>query len=164
MTLSIGLMWYHCADLAISICTTNNGGQQVGKAENKENQAIINFLLDEGWLVIEINSGRRGNVWMNRWTPPPDLLTEPDTDTMTSAEYLRHLEGTNQRYTKGVPDILALRDGIVLAVEGKTKTGKVRDTQKTFLSCWEKMGGVAIVPQGYEDFFRQYHRFNLGGE
>jgi len=47
--------------------------------------------------------------------------------------------------SKGLPDILAIRHGVVLAVECKTKRGQLRDSQKAWRDQWVAHGGEYIV-------------------
>lgn len=52
---------------------------------------------------------------------------------------------------KGVADILGIYKGKPLAVEVKTKTGKVSPFQKEFLENWVKHGGVGFIARSVED-------------
>jgi len=45
----------------------------------------------------------------------------------------------------GVPDILACLNGQFIAIEGKTKTGRVSELQKAHLAMIKEAGGIAIV-------------------
>lgn len=52
----------------------------------------------------------------------------------------------------GVSDILGItKDGRPLAVEVKTKTGKVSDHQKNFIERFTEKGGLAFVARSIED-------------
>jgi len=52
---------------------------------------------------------------------------------------------------KGVADIIGIYNGKFLAIEVKTKKGKLSDHQRTFLQAVEDEGGIAIVARSVED-------------
>jgi penicillin-binding protein-related factor A (putative recombinase) len=52
---------------------------------------------------------------------------------------------------RGVADILGIYKGKPLAVEVKTKTGKLSEYQKDFLDNWRAHGGLAFVARSVED-------------
>lgn len=56
----------------------------------------------------------------------------------------------------GCPDVLGqLRDGRLLGVEVKSKTGKLRPEQSIFLERIRGAGGVAFVARNCRDVFRE---------
>jgi hypothetical protein len=65
-------------------------------------------------------------------------------------------EGRARRYVrfgfKGCPDILGqLSDGRLLAIECKTRTGRLSDDQRAFLGRVESGNGIAIVARSISD-------------
>lgn len=55
-------------------------------------------------------------------------------------------------YIRGVSDICGLlEDGRFLAIELKSKTGRVSDHQKAFLENVNRMGGLGFVARSVED-------------
>lgn len=52
---------------------------------------------------------------------------------------------------KGVADILGIFDGKPLAIEVKSKTGRLTPEQAAFLARWKSMGGIGIVARSIED-------------
>lgn len=61
-------------------------------------------------------------------------------------------KNTDPFYIRGVSDILGLfEDGRFLAIEVKTKTGRLSDFQREFLERVKAMGGLAIVARSVDD-------------
>ena len=57
---------------------------------------------------------------------------------------------------KGCPDVLGqLRDGCLLGVEVKAKTGRLRPEQTIFLERIRGAGGVAFVARDLRDVLRE---------
>lgn len=56
-----------------------------------------------------------------------------------------------KRYKKGVADILGIYKGKPLAIEVKSKTGRLSPHQKIFLMEWFKEGGIVIVARSVGD-------------
>ena len=54
-------------------------------------------------------------------------------------------------HRKGVADIIGIWDGIPLAVEVKSLTGRLRPEQKIFLDDFKGHGGIAIVARSVND-------------
>ena len=52
---------------------------------------------------------------------------------------------------RGTPDLICIKDGIVLLIEVKTPTGKLSEYQKQFKSDWEARKGNYVVARNYED-------------
>lgn len=61
---------------------------------------------------------------------------------------------------KGVSDIMGIWDGKPLAIEVKTKTGKLSDHQKIFLAKFQDYGGIAFVARSVEDV-KNYQGLNI---
>jgi penicillin-binding protein-related factor A (putative recombinase) len=67
---------------------------------------------------------------------------------------------------KGVSDILGIWNGKPLAIEVKSKTGRLRPDQKEFLAEFEQKGGIAFMARSLDDAIRHllsnldqsYHR------
>lgn len=51
----------------------------------------------------------------------------------------------------GVADILGIYHGLPLAIEVKSKTGKVSKDQREFLEEFDRNGGIAIIARSIED-------------
>lgn len=65
---------------------------------------------------------------------------------------------------KGCPDVLGqLRDGRLLGVEVKAKTGRLRPEQAVFLDRINGAGGVAFVARDLRDVLRELSINQLGG-
>jgi hypothetical protein len=52
---------------------------------------------------------------------------------------------------RGVSDILGIIGGRPLAIEVKSKTGRLTEHQREFLSFWRAAGGVGFVARSVED-------------
>ena len=52
---------------------------------------------------------------------------------------------------RGLPDLFAVKDGTVYAIECKTATGKLSGYQEQFRDDWQGKGGVYIVAKCIED-------------
>jgi hypothetical protein len=52
---------------------------------------------------------------------------------------------------RGVADVLGIWQGRPLAIEVKTKTGRVSPHQKEFLAMWTAAGGIGFVARSVED-------------
>lgn len=52
---------------------------------------------------------------------------------------------------KGVADILGIYQGKPLAIEVKSKKGRLSEFQKTFLIRFHAQGGIAIVARSVDD-------------
>ncbi|MEK6880386.1 MAG: VRR-NUC domain-containing protein [Nanoarchaeota archaeon] len=58
---------------------------------------------------------------------------------------------------KGLPDIFALRAGIIYAIEVKTKKGNLSEYQQEFLKEIELNGGISIVARKLEDVIEKIY-------
>ncbi len=52
---------------------------------------------------------------------------------------------------KGIPDIIAIRDGVTLYIEAKTDHGKQSLYQKQFQADIEEHGGLYLIARSYTD-------------
>lgn len=52
---------------------------------------------------------------------------------------------------KGITDLIAVRDGRIVFIELKTKTGKQSDYQKQFQADLEAAGGEYVLCRGVDD-------------
>jgi Holliday junction resolvase len=116
---------------------------------------IIERLREEGFLVMRINSGRRGKIAFNRWYMPI-----PDDMSVIDQEYYEML--CKKSHTGGVSDLIALREGIPpLFIETKSKKGKPSKNQKMFLLAVELCGGIRVVPHSIEEFEMELNKIIL---
>ena len=56
---------------------------------------------------------------------------------------------------KGIPDLIAIRDGRVLFIELKTARGRQSDYQKKFQADLEAAGGEYILCRGADDLLKR---------
>lgn len=56
---------------------------------------------------------------------------------------------------KGMADIIGLWKGQGLAIEVKTKSGRLSPEQVEFLESWKRSGGIAIVARSLEDVTKE---------
>lgn len=57
--------------------------------------------------------------------------------------------------SKGVSDIVGSWHGLALAIEVKTKTGRLEDSQESFIASWTRRGqGISIVARSLEDVLK----------
>lgn len=52
---------------------------------------------------------------------------------------------------RGLPDLMAVKDGKIYGIEVKTEKGKLSENQKEFLGTFEARGGVPVVARKLED-------------
>jgi hypothetical protein len=88
-------------------------------------RACLNYLRIKNHFVIRVNNGafqtKKGG-----WVRCTDIL--------------------------GVADIIGLTfDGKPLAVECKSKTGKLSDFQEAFRNAWQERGGLYVLARNIED-------------
>ena len=89
---------------------------------------IFEHLVWRGWLVIRVNSGRKGNIPFNLW----------------------QCLGMDRR-PKGAADLMGCTDtGQFFAIECKKPGKKPTPEQEEFLQAVERRGGLAIVADGIE--------------
>jgi hypothetical protein len=58
---------------------------------------------------------------------------------------------------KGIPDIIAVRQGLTIYVEVKTKAGRQSDHQKQFQADVTSHGGSYIIARGFDDIEKGLH-------
>ncbi len=56
--------------------------------------------------------------------------------------------------TPGIPDILAIKDGCLYAIECKTPTGRLTEEQDSFLARLKAKGATTIIAREVEDVAR----------
>lgn len=56
--------------------------------------------------------------------------------------------------TKGVLDIVGCYNGRAVAIEIKTPTGKLEESQREFITAWLLAGGIAFVARSVADVIR----------
>lgn len=91
---------------------------------------ISKYLLSQGFLVIHVNSG----VMTARGDMPFKAYTIRNT-------------GSNSGY----PDLTAMKNGKVLLIEVKTKTGTLSDSQKRFQQLCKEKKLHYIVARSVDD-------------
>lgn len=100
----------------------------------KEND-IQKSILE--WFTLQ----RSAFVWRNNsvgiYDPTRKAYRRPGTHTL-----------------KGVSDILGIWMGKPLAIEVKSKIGRVSPDQKAFLENFVKQGGIAFVARSLEDVIK----------
>ena len=62
---------------------------------------------------------------------------------------IRHQQGMGCH--KGLSDLTAIKDGVTIYIEVKTKTGKQSDSQREFQKDIENHGGTYILARRIED-------------
>lgn len=67
---------------------------------------------------------------------------------------------TSPLYRKGVSDIIAIYNGKPVAIEVKSKTGRLTDDQKEFQYDFCQAGGVAFVARSVEDVEERLHKWS----
>jgi hypothetical protein len=110
---------------------THHHSKPISEAEIQK--AIFDALVALGFLVLRINSGRKGQVAFVRWQAC-GLETQ----------------------TTGVSDLLALSPtGRFYAIECKAPGEQAKTHQSTFLDEAEKRGAVPIVADDLEALLKQ---------
>jgi len=113
-------------------------------SEKQVQDAIFDYLLYRGYLVIRINSGA--------------MTKEEDSGAKRFIRFVSWQVLGEEKRDDGVSDLLALSpDGRLLAVEvkrpgrrdGKNKDG-ASDSQNLFLTAVRERGGVGIVADSLE--------------
>ena len=109
-------------------------------SENNLKAAIIDLIRFHGGLAIRVNSGairRPGAVYyFAKW----------------------YVLGDDEQ-TAGVSDILAVLNGVAIAVETKLPGNQPTEAQRLFLEEWQERGGLAILAYSVEGFIKavNYH-------
>ena len=57
---------------------------------------------------------------------------------------------------KGIPDRIAIKDGVAYALEVKAPKGKMSEYQIAFKQDWEAGGGVYLEVRQIEDLFKYF--------
>ena len=76
------------------------------------------------------------------------MFWRQNTGTFRTMDGARVIRATS---IDGVADIMGCYQGRAVAIETKTLTGKLRQTQIVFRRQWEKSGGVYIVARCIQD-------------
>lgn len=119
------------ASLAMMITTPVKTPKPITEADIQK--AIFETLIRLRFLVIRVNSGRKGVVSFVRW----------------------QVFGCEAQ-TTGISDILALSpNGRLYAIECKAPGEKAKSHQSTFLLEAEKRGAKAIVADSLESLINQ---------
>lgn len=111
--------------------------------ENQIKRAIISYLLYKGCLVLRVNSGAAKGQYKDRRGNVKERFMR-FTQWFTSG--LTFKEGQ-----AGVADILAIHNGLPVAIETKRPGNTPTPAQQRFLDEWTAHGGVSIVAQSVED-------------
>ena len=91
--------------------------------------AVLQFInLRPGWYAFKVQS-------TGLWDPTKKV----------------YRKSNNRWHAKGVSDILAIYKGLFVALEIKTKTGRLSDNQKEFIKTIQDHEGVASVIRSIED-------------
>lgn len=108
--------------------------------ENQIRNAIAEYLIYDGWLVIRINSGAA-------------VVTENNKRRFVSfVKWMSLGQGTQ---TAGVSDLLCIKAGHPpIVIETKRPGNTPTEAQKRFMAQWEAHGGVALVAESVADVER----------
>ena len=91
-------------------------------------------------------------AWVQRFNTGAHVTEEIPLNGKAKRRFIRYA-------FPGCSDLLGqLRDGRFLAVEVKTRTGRVSAAQRAFLATVERHGGVAILARSVEDVSRMLDR------
>lgn len=66
-------------------------------------------------------------------------------------------------FKRGVSDLIGIWKGLPLAIEVKSKTGKLSIHQQIFLETWQRAGGISIVARSVDDVKRVLNQISSGG-
>ena len=111
---------------------------------------VIQHLRDTGFWVMNVNSGRRGNIAFYRWWLPsnwfdyisPDDIAECYGADANIREILESLAGSGQ--TDGFLDIVAQKPGFpMVVVDTKTLIGQKRKKQKLMVLIFQRLGCIS---------------------
>ena len=119
---------------AIQVLAARPFRRPVAPSESSAQAAVLRYLrLD------------RRVAWVQRFNTGAHLTEETQGNGKPKRRFIRYA-------FPGCSDLLGqLRDGRFLAVEVKTRTGRVSATQRAFLATVERNGGVAILARSVED-------------
>lgn len=91
-------------------------------------------------LILDYLSYRPGYFWKNQSVGIYDPTKR------------RFRKSNNRHHVLGVSDILGVRsDGQFVAIEVKTKKGRLSENQKAYLQKIKEHGGLAFVARSVED-------------
>jgi hypothetical protein len=101
----------------------------VDESESEIQSKIVEVLKIKKYLVVRINSGMRA----------------------IGKRLVRFYQIMNNGATAGFPDLIAIKNNKILMVEVKSKTGKLREAQKDFISLAAKFGNSILVTDSWEE-------------
>jgi len=105
--------------------------------ENEIRNAIAEFLIYHGWLVLRVNSGAA-------------VTTEKGKRRFV--QFIKWMALGQGTQTAGVSDLLCFKPGNrPLAIETKTPGNKPTEAQKSFLAAWGAHGGAWCVASSVDD-------------
>jgi len=106
-------------------------------------RAIIEWLLWHGYMVIRVNQG----AFM-----PEDRGRKTGDGRRRYVRFAYWRMLGHDESSAGISDILAVRDGRLVAIECKTpaRRNRVTAAQRAFLAAVEAAGGIAIVADGVD--------------
>lgn len=102
----------------------------MGKAENATLAACKAWIIMHGGAVVRVQSGGR-----------------VINDAKYGARFMRMAE-------PGTADLIGVLRGVPIAIEVKTPTGKVQDSQREWGEAWTRAGGVYIIARGVGDLYQ----------
>lgn len=111
-------------------------------SENQIRNAIAEYLIYNGFLVLRINSGAAVVIenGKRRWI-----------------NYVKWFALGEEPQTAGVSDLLAIHPDPAcppLVVEAKVPGNQPTEAQRRFMAQWIKHGGIAVIAYGIEDVQR----------
>lgn len=107
---------------------------------------ITSWLSYNGFLVLRINSGRRGGgkTAFNRWYPIHQSKVKPKS------------------ITSGISDLIAIKDGMVFMIEvKKSEYSDPSEKQQIFLGECEKVGAIPIVTHSVDDLINKINALSV---
>lgn len=105
--------------------------------ENQIRNAIAEFLVYHGWLVLRINSG---------------AAVTTENGKRRFVQFIKWFVLGENPQTAGVSDLLCFKIGQApLAIETKRPGNKPTEAQKNFLRAWAEHGGVWCVAESVAD-------------
>ncbi len=129
-----------------------NGIMPLRASELDVLRAIFRYLVQEGFLVVRVNSG---------------ASTQTHKGKERHIRFVRWQEAGRRLSGRGLADILALAPwGQLFAIECKAlgKIGRTSGSQAAFLEAVERRGAIAIIADRLEDVIAavSYHSPHLG--
>lgn len=105
--------------------------------ENQIRNAIIEFLIYHGFLVIRINSGAAATT---------------ENGKRRFVSFVKWWAAGEGPRTAGVSDLLCFKPGKKpLAIETKRPGNTPTEAQRRFMEEWERYGGLVLVAESVTD-------------